>query len=384
MANIVIKTVICSGDMCPCVCGPTPPEDPLDINNPTYPAMTVGVAITPFYAIGFFGEPPYTFSVVLGSLPTGLTLTASTGEISGTPSSAGNGSTVFRVTDTVFDTADSDSRPWAVSGVLTINNPTYPSMEVGISITPFSVTATGGLTPYTFSVIAGSLPAGLSLSSAGLVSGTPTTASSSTTTFRVTDSALDTDDSSAIGWTVAAAVSIADPNYPAMSKDVAITPFNLVASNGITPYNYSVFAGSLPAGLTLNGSTGQVSGTPTTVGSGSTTFRVTDNLGATANTSSRPWTVTTPLSINDPNYPLMQEGFPITPFSAVASGGTTPYTYSVSAGSLPAGLTLNSSSGQVSGTPTTPGSGNTTFRVTDNVSDTADSSSRPWTVNPGA
>lgn len=87
-----------------------------------------------------------------------------------------------------------------------------------------------------------------------------------------------------------------------------------------------------------------------------------------------------PLSIDDPTFPSMQQGIAITPFSLSASGGTTPYSFSVIAGALPAGLSLVGDT--VSGTPTTPGSGSATFRVTDDVSDTADTSSRPWTVTP--
>lgn len=181
-----------------------------------------------------------------------------------------------------------------------------------------------------------------------------------------------------------AVLDIADPTYPTMTEGFAITPFSLAATGGSTPYTYSVQAGSLPAGLSLNSSTGQVTGTPTTAGSGSTTFRVTDNASDTADTSSIGWTVAAGavLDINDPTYPGMNQGVAITPFYAIASGGTSPYTYSVASGTMPSGVSLNSSTGEISGTPTAAGSGSTVFRVTDNVSSTADSASRPWIV-PG-
>lgn len=177
-------------------------------------------------------------------------------------------------------------------------------------------------------------------------------------------------------------LAIEDPTFPAMVEGIAMASFTLSSSGGVPPRTYSVQSGALPAGVSLNSSTGQVSGTPTTVGSGAATFRVTDDVAGTDDTSSIAWTVGAALSVSDPSYPSMNAGTPITPFSVVASGGSTPYAYSVQAGSLPAGLSLNASSGEVSGTPTSPSSGSTTFRVTDDDSDTADTSSRPWTVAP--
>lgn len=276
--------------------GPEPggDPDPLLMNEPSYPSMSEGIAITPFFVLASGGTEPYTFSVFSGSLPAGLSLNSSTGEVSGTPTTAGSGSTVFQVTDDVATSTTSTSRPWTVASNVSIADPTYPSMTEGVAITPFNVVASNGVTPYTYSVFAGSLPAGLSLnSSTGQVSGTPTTASSGTTTFRVEDDTFDTAETSAIGWTVsAAALSINEPNYPSMSESNPITPFYVIGSGGTAPYTYSVASGSLPAGISLNSSTGEVSGTPTTFGSGSTVFRVTDDVAATADSSSRPWNVT--------------------------------------------------------------------------------------------
>lgn len=82
---------------------------------------------------------------------------------------------------------------------------------------------------------------------------------------------------------------------------------------------------------------------------------------------------TTPLAISGVPVTSATEDNPYTGFSASASGGTAPYTFSVASGSLPAGITLNSSTGAVSGTPTTPGtSSGIVIRVTDNVGATAD------------
>lgn len=90
------------------------------------------------------------------------------------------------------------------------------------------------------------------------------------------------------------------------------------------------------------------------------------------------------LDIDSPGFPAMAEGVVMSSFSVTATGGTTPYVFSVASGSLPAGTSLNSSTGLVSGAPSTAGSGSCVFRVTDDDGNTADTGSQGWTVLPGA
>ena len=143
----------------------------------------------------------------------------------------------------------------------------------------------------------------------------------------------------------------------------------LSATGGMTPYTWTVSAGTLPAGLTISTS-GVISGTPTTVGTKALTFKVTDSNNTTA---------TKPLSITINNAAIiistttLVNGAVGTAYSQTltATGGTTPYTWAVSAGTLPAGLSL-STGGVISGTPTASCNATSlTYRVTDSLGNAA-------------
>ncbi len=135
----------------------------------------------------------------------------------------------------------------------------------------------------------------------------------------------------------------------------------LAASGGTTPYTWSITVGSLPAGLTLASSTGVISGTPTGTGTSTFTVQVTDAKSQMATQAlSITIAAAAPPSITTASLPNGTQNIAYNATLA-ASGGTTPYTWSITAGSLPAGLTLASSTGVISGTPT--GIGTSTFTV---------------------
>ena len=128
---------------------------------------------------------------------------------------------------------------------------------------------------------AGTLPAGLTLSSAGVLSGDPHHAPAAST-FSV--NVIDANNgiaTTSITLVVTASVTF---TFPAPPSGVVGTPYSvtLTAAGGTTPYTWSISAGSLPAGLTLNASTGVVSGTPTAAGAASFTVKVTDAKSKTA------------------------------------------------------------------------------------------------------
>ena len=212
----------------------------------------------------------------------------------------------------------------------------------------------------------GSLPAGIKLSADGNLTGTPTATGTSSFTVKVTD-ANSQSATQAIGITISAGVSAPITAPPAGVVGAAYTD-TLTATGGTTPYTWSVNAGTLPAGLSLS-SAGVLSGTPTTAGSYPFTVNVIDANNGIA-TASITLVVTNALTLTFGTPPGGVVGTAYTD-TLTAAGGTTPYTWSVSAGTLPAGITLNASTGVLAGTPTAGGTSNFTVQVTDADGQTA-------------
>lgn len=253
-----------------------------------------------------------------------------------------------------------------------------------VSFTP--LTATGGAPPYTYTY-GGILPPGLSFdSTTGAVTGTPTSVYYPTALlFKVQDAngvlASTTSDVTFSVESATTITAIANTTAPTLNVAVPMSNFYpLAPSGGTTPYTYSVTSGVLPAGLRLNTSSGEVMGTPSSTSAVSATFSVQDAINYVASTTSTVnFTVGTvtvyPILVMPTTLTLVQ-GSSMTPITALtAAGGTPPYTFGYTA-TLPAGLSLDSGTGILSGTPTTGGGTITSviFKVTD-------STSIPVTVN---
>lgn len=323
------------------------------------------------------GKAPYHWSLLYGDLPPGITLTP-TGVLSGTVSAAVTDTFTLRVTDSSKSPLEAD-RNYTISNSLVVSPTRLPKLTVA---TPYDValTATGGTAPYTWKVESGTLPPGLSLSPSGTISGVVTSVVKSTFTVRVTDSsgpALTTDRKYTLAVSTprgagrghatggrGGAVTHLVINPPWLHRPPVGAPYSATFSvvGGTAPYRWSLDSGNLPAGLSLS-SSGLLSGTVNTPGTYTFTVRVADS-SRPLRTVTQKYTVGTLLNISPVNIPTASivGKYEVT---LSASDGAAPYTWSVSAGTLPPGMTL-SPSGVLSGSPTTSGASYSfTVKVTD-------------------
>jgi len=158
---------------------------------------------------------------------------------------------------------------------ISITTASLPAAKLGVAYSQ-SLAATGGTAPYSWSLASGTVPAGLSLSSAGVISGTPTTKGTSSFTVRVTDASNPAQSSTmALSLTVVNPVKVTTASaLPAATVGVAYS-VTLGAKGGTPPYSWSLASGTLPAGLSLS-KAGVISGTPTSRGTFTFTVKVTD------------------------------------------------------------------------------------------------------------
>jgi hypothetical protein len=350
---------------------PPPPAPPITLNCGTCSAGrgTVGVNYSALLSVSG-GLGPFSFSLVSGSsLPPGLTLNASTGLISGTPSAGGNYIFTVQVTDS---TGQSDTAACTVYIAVPPVNLDCGTCGTGRATvgTAFlsNLRVTGGTGTYKFDIVQGSLPPALALNpDTGAITGTPTTPGTYSFTSRVTDSKGAVDTAYCTLTVVGSPVDLQCGICGGARATIGVS-FNehLVVNGGTAPFTFSIVQSQLPAGLSLNSSTGAVSGTPTTAGTYTITFKVVE---ANGNSDTVTCTITVAgapvnLECGVCGTNSAKVGSPYSATLAV-SGGKAPFTYSISSGSLPAGLTLNSSIGVISGTPTTAGSYTFTAKLTD-------------------
>jgi len=325
----------------------------------TLPAFTKNTSYTQQLVASDPDLTALTFSFVSGSLPAGLTYAANTSTISGTPT--GSTAATFTIRATELSGRYTD-RTFVLPNA-------YPVFTTGATLSSYSknvsysttivATDDSGVAP-SLSVV-GTMPNGLSFNAlTGAVSGTPTTSTTQTFTIRATDANGSTTDNTFTipnngpSWVTEAGA------LPIFSKNVAYSTTVSATDDGTIVY--SIVSGSLPAGVSLNSSTGVISGTPTSGLSRSFTIRAQDDAGnyvdrafSTANTV--PTWVTTSSTFTRPTNVAFSLTLSATEDSTIV--------YSVASGTLPTGLSLNSTTGVISGTPTVTATNVVVFNATD-------------------
>lgn len=325
-------------------------------------SLFAGVSYTNAYTIvatNAATNPPIT-SYGASNLPAGLSVNTNTGIISGMPTQL--------VTNRIIPISAYNGATGAGQFTLTINSPTlsYPSLTftAGSSSNSPVPTVTAGYSPTSFT--ASNLPTGLSINSSGVIQGTPTIGGTTSTSI------ITAVDASGVLSSVSQEITVntlrptinSAPVYTILNRTNA-TPYVItttLTSTVVAPSSFSVSRGSLPTGMSLNTSSGVISGTPTS-GKGITVVGLrADN--ASANGSPVPgggqgteFNLTVQVDVNPPVFTETLKkncaaGFSLNAKNNFLSTANDPETFSLSG--APAWLSI-ANDGKISGTPPTAG-----------------------------
>lgn|SRR5712691_6831474 len=314
------------------------------------------------------GCPPYTYAVVGGEFPPGLSL-SSDGHITGTPTKAGTFTFYIRQTDNCGPEGEGNA-PF----VITIQGGAPPlavttsTLLTGESDLSYSVTLTasgGGAANRTWSLTGGQLPPGLTLSSDGLISGTPTTAG----TYAFTATVSNGTSSSSKNLTLTVIPGIAVNTSPIVPTAEVRTPYSASVATifgltgGVPPYRYAPVSG-FPFGIGFDPATGTIFGSPREPGVVNLTILIIDS-----NQASKQVTVSLRVIPKIHIVPIdLHRGRVGESYRArvTVTGGDTPV-WNVPSGKLPAGLKLNTRTGVITGVPVRAGSFGFTVSVRDSL-----------------
>ena len=314
------------------------------------------------------GYANYTWKKVSGTVPNGLSLSYSGNRaiLSGTPTKPGTYTFKLRATDKNKVTAEKEFTVQISQYVITINYSFYNATK-GREYSDWT-SASNGVMPYTWKKVSGDLPPGLTLSYSNSdnkvrLTGTPKVPGTYNFKLRVTDKNKVTAERT---FAITVAMPSLSISYTFKNGALKAVYSDYVSvSGGTTPYTVKKVSGTLPTGLKLSvsGSSVYLKGTPTKAGAFTFTLRVTDANKVTAD---RAFTV----NIIAPEMLwTFSNGTLKTAYGdyVTISGGTAPYTWSKTSGTIPTGLKLKYSGAvaMLYGTPTATGTFKFTLKVTD-------------------
>ncbi len=323
-----------------------------------------GVAFS--YQITGGAGPAYTsYAIAAGTLPPGLTLNTGTGAITGTPTAVGGPTNVQFTGATAFAT----SAQFTVAFTITLGPPVITSSLVAtggeaILFTPYQITATN---PPLTSFSAAPLPTGLTISPTGLITGTPGSGTAGLYPVSICATNATTTGCATLNLTISQFAPVNTSLAPPAGQTGVPYSFQITANNGPTSFN----AANLPPGLTVDTTTGLISGTPTAVGTFNTAT-ITSSNGSGSDTD----LVTFNISLGPPviSSPATAGGAVGFAFSYQIVASNSPTLYAIS--NIAPGLTLDTSTGLLSGTPTT----NATYAGTMSATNATATATVPLTI----
>jgi len=332
------------------------------------------------------GTPPYHF--VLGqfsSMPPGLTLNTATGKISGTPTTIGDSYLVVLITDSAPTPVTINPLVTLhVQPPLSIQTTSLPDYARGLNYSS-TLNIVGGRAPYTAQLVSGALPDGLTLSASPYptsfyMTGSPTKDGLFSFTVQISDSyEVPNTVKQAYQIRISDQMSLTGPQLDQILYNQNYSK-NFPVTGGFPPYKWSIDVA--PAGLNFDTSTGTLSGIPKSVGTFLSVINAQDssNPPLRANYTVFQLIVYDKLRISTGSLPPIAAGSSVW-LGLQSAGGAFPITWSLSSGSLPAGMTFDVSTAVLHGVPATPGTYPVTFAISDgNSGNLHQTSSLPLTI----
>jgi hypothetical protein len=340
---------------------------PFVVSLPVVPVGHVGAeyALTPL-ASGWLGT--VSWRVASGSLPSGVTIDAVTGQIAGVPEVWGMPTAVIEARDSWQSSDRTASTPLTITIEPAPLSIVTTSLPAGLYQTMYraDLQVTGGTGATTWSLAAGALPAGLNLDANGTLSGVPASIGSTSVTVRATDI-------NRPAYTAMVTLSLTiDPPVFVVTLPSSLSvrvgqSFQLtaVATGNVGIVTWSTTPNSLPPGVSLNPQSGVIEGTPSAFGTFTATVQAEDS-SYPPRVASGAITITVAPAALAITTTTLPSGMYRSKYqeALAATGGTGQTTWTLAGGALPPGLVL-SPNGVISGVPTAVGTFTFTVQAKD-------------------